>query len=196
MSTKSEKTEADNIDIKIVPHNARSKPFYVFFLLLTLFILSLGLIAYLTMSPNPTSFLTPKTNHNHPNPNHQFLIDTNTQKNANIYAMEMPTWILILIVAFGILQIFPILVAAQKARKKNLTQRIKKEIVFLCETPMYLGLLGSLLGICLTQFITNTLSAPIAYITSIVGILLYLFAKFTIVVPLPEKATANMAEDV
>src|SRR3990170_7352178 len=164
------------------------KPFYVFWLLLTIFILSLGLIAYLAMSPKPIPFLTPKTG-----PNPQSLIDTSPQQNANINAMEMSTWIAIFIVAFGILQILPILVAAQKARKKSLTQRIKREITFLCEMPMYLGLLGSLLGICLTQFITNTLSAPLAYITTIVGILLYLFAKFTIIVPLPEISTANMA---
>jgi hypothetical protein len=101
-----------------------------------------------------------------------------------------------LLAAFGALQTFPILFASQKAKRKHLSQKQTKEIIFLCEMPMYLGLLGSLLGVCLTQFMTGTLSAPLAYISTITGILLYLFAKYMIVVPLPEVSTSGIVEEV
>jgi hypothetical protein len=100
-----------------------------------------------------------------------------------------------LLAAFGALQTFPILFASQKAKRKHLSQKQTKEIIFLCEMPMYLGLLGSLLGVCLTQFMTGTLSAPLAYISTITGILLYLFAKYMIVVPLPEVSTSGIVEE-
>ena len=125
----------------------------------------------------------------------QFLIDTNPQS-INNSPFVTSKLILILLAAFGALQTFPVLFASHKAKKKQLNQKQTKEIIFLCEMPMYLGLLGSLLGVCLTQFMTGTLTAPLAYISTITGILLHLFAKFTIIVPLPEVSTSGVIEEV
>ncbi len=101
---------------------------------------------------------------------------------------EAPRWLVIMILAFIILQITPLLMAAYKTRHKSeFTLRDLRQIEFLTETPLYLGLLGSLLGVCMTHFLAGTLSAPLAYLTTISGILLYLFGRFTILVSLPLK---------
>lgn len=97
----------------------------------------------------------------------------------------IPKWMMALILGFAIVQILPLLYAAHKARSKELTRREVRQIEFLAETPLHLGLLGSLLGVCLTQFITGSLAAPLAYLTTISGILLYLFGRFTVLVSLP-----------
>lgn len=100
---------------------------------------------------------------------------------------SIPSWLLVLICSFTIMQILPLLMAASRARKSSLSQRDFRTISFLCETPVYLGLLGSLVGVSMTQFISGSLAAPLAYLTTICGILLYLFAKFTIWLPLYEN---------
>ncbi|MCO6429411.1 MAG: hypothetical protein J5J00_01000 [Deltaproteobacteria bacterium] len=100
---------------------------------------------------------------------------------------SVPVWLLILISGFTIVQILPLIMAAARARRASLTQRDYRTITFLCETPVYLGLLGSLIGVSMTQFISGTLAAPLAYMTTIAGILLFLFAKFTIWLPMYEK---------
>lgn len=183
---------ANNHNKKITSsNNTRSSPFYIFLVLLILLVLSIGFIAYIALTHDIVSSISSKTDQAK-----LFLIDTNPQGVANNPIKDISSWILILIAGFGTLQIIPILIAALKAKKMDLTTRLKKEITFLCETPMYLGLLGSLLGVCLTQFMTGTLSAPLAYITTIIGILLHLFAKFTIIVPLPGSSVPNTVEEV
>lgn len=183
------------IDVKSSVTNSssnetNSKPVYVFVSLGILFILTLIFIFYVTSSPDwVASTATPH------DPDTEFLIDTSPQTSQN-NAKIISSWILILIASFGALQIFPVLVASKKANKKHLTEKLKREILFLCETPMYLGLLGSLLGVCITQFTTGTLSAPLAYITTITGILLHLFAKFTIIVPMPTTSITAIMEEV
>lgn len=97
----------------------------------------------------------------------------------------IPKWLFLLVGAFLVLQIWPVMLAASKADYRPLTLSDLREINFLCETPMYLGLLGSLFGICITQFTTGSTAAPLAYLTTITGILLFLFAKFTIWLSLP-----------
>ncbi|MGR3218662.1 MAG: hypothetical protein ACUZ8H_02445 [Candidatus Anammoxibacter sp.] len=182
----------NNIDQETVIPNTGAQPLYISLSLLVIFVLSIVFIAYVIVtheSASPVAEVTDNTK--------QFLIDANPQKTPNNNPIkDMPSWILILITGFCAIQTLPILVAAAKAKKRQLTAITKRQIMFLCETPMYLGLLGSLLGVCLTQFMTGSLSAPLAYITTIVGILLHLFAKFTIVVPLPGAPTPDIAEEV
>ncbi len=99
--------------------------------------------------------------------------------------LVIPRWLIALILGFVVIQILPLLLASHKARAKILNERDLRQIEFLTETPLFLGLLGSLLGVCMTQFITGTLAAPLAYLTTISGILLFLFGRFTILVSLP-----------
>lgn len=178
------------MDKKLTSDNTSSKPFYISLSLLVLLVLLIGFIFYTLVAGTigPHTSLEDKYN--------QFLITTNPQE-ANINPINnFPLWMLMLITCFGVLQTLPILIAASKAKSSQVTARLIKEIKFLCETPMYLGLLGSLLGVCLTQFMTGTLSAPLAYITTISGILLHLFAKFSIIVPLPDNIIQNRFEEV
>jgi len=175
----------EKISKKIISFGDSSGTAHIFIPLLILFVLLLGFIVYLAVSPGPIPDFKPQTD-----TSSQFLIDTNPQSISNS-PFVTSKWILILLAAFGALQTFPVLLASHRAKRKRLNQKQTKEIIFLCEIPMYLGLLGSLLGVCLTQFMTGTLTAPLAYISTITGILLYIFAKFTIVVPLPDAATPN-----
>jgi hypothetical protein len=99
--------------------------------------------------------------------------------------MVVPRWMALLIVGFVVFQVLPLFAAAWKARKSDLTHQELRYIEFLTETPLFLGLLGSLVGVCMTQFISGTLAAPLAYLTTISGILFYLFGRFTISVSLP-----------
>ena len=178
--------QRENIEKPIMSGNNNTGVLHIFMPLLILFILLLVFICYLIFSPGPISDFKPQVDNKT-----QYLTDTNPQ-NTNNTPFAISKWILTLLAAFGALQTFPILFASLKAKNKHLTQKEKREIIFLCEIPMYFGLLGSLLGVCLTQFMTGTLSAPLAYITTITGILLHLFAKFTIVVPLPGITTPDL----
>ncbi len=180
----------NNVDKKMTPSVTETGTARIFIPLLVLFVLLLGFIGYLAISPGQVSDLKHQSD-----TKSQFLIDTNPQSTNNS-PLFTSKWILILITAFAALQTFPILFASQKAKKKKLNQSQTKEITFLCEIPMYLGLLGSLLGVCLTQFMTGTLSAPLAYISTITGILLHLFAKYMIIVPLPEASISAVVEEV
>jgi hypothetical protein len=180
----------DNVDKKMTPTGTSTGTARIFIPLLILFVLLLGFIGYLAISPGPVSDFKPQSD-----TKSQFLIDTNPQS-INNSPFVTSKWILILLFAFGALQTFPVLLASRKAKGKRLNRKQTKEIIFLCEMPMYLGLLGSLLGVCLTQFMTGTLSAPLAYISTITGILLHLFAKYMIIVPLPETSTPVVVEEV
>ncbi len=104
---------------------------------------------------------------------------------------DVPSWLVILIIGFICLQMLPLILAAHKSRARLLSCRDIKAIIFLVETPMYLGLLGTLVGICLTQFISGSLSAPVAYLTTIAGLLFYLAGRFAILVPLPISPDAS-----
>jgi hypothetical protein len=96
----------------------------------------------------------------------------------------IPKWMFFLIPTFALLQCIPVVLAASQARKPRLSSKGVAQVNFLCETPMYLGLLGSLLGVCLTQFMTGSVAAPMAYLTTISGIVIYLFAKIAVAIPL------------
>lgn len=98
---------------------------------------------------------------------------------------DIPRWMMAMIIGFVIIQILPLLLASYKTKAAEFTRQDLRQIEYLVETPLYLGLLGSLLGVCMTHFLSGTLSAPMAYLTTIAGILLYLLGRFTILVPLP-----------
>lgn len=101
--------------------------------------------------------------------------------------LVIPRWMLVLILVFVIIQTLPLLMAAYKAKGTELTRREVRQIEFLTEMPLFFGLLGSLLGVCMTQFLNGSLSAPLAYLTTISGILLFLFGRFAILVSLPSS---------
>lgn len=165
------------------------------FILITLsilFVLLTGFIVFTVLYPDWTSSISIKQTVSEP----RHLVDTRPQAGNSMPQTNITSWLVILVAGFAALQVLPVIAAANKSKKKHLTKKAIKEITFLCETPMFLGLLGSLLGICLTQFMTSSLSAPLAYITTITGILIYLFAKFTIIVPLPDNSTDGIAEEV
>lgn len=182
---------------KKAPRETKPKPKSVFLYVLlgTVFILMLIFITVLLTIPQVSSSIVPHAQQNQEG-NVEYLIDTNPDASKNNPSSVIHTWLMVLIVGFAALQIFPVVVASRKVMKKRLTQKIKKEIVFLCDVPMYFGLLGSLLGVCITQFMTGSLSAPLAYITTITGILIHLFAKFTIIVPMPGKTNGTAIEEV
>ncbi|MCJ8332231.1 MAG: hypothetical protein HRT89_12830 [Lentisphaeria bacterium] len=99
--------------------------------------------------------------------------------------LVVPVWMMAMIFGFITIQILPLVIASHKSRAKTLSRRDLKQITFLAETPMYLGLLGSLIGVCLTQITSGSLAAPMAYLSTIAGIILYLAGRFLILVPLP-----------
>lgn len=98
---------------------------------------------------------------------------------------DMPWWMMAMIFSFVVIQILPVLLASHKARAKEFSRKDLREIEYLAETPLHLGLLGSLIGVCLTHFLSGSLAAPMAYLTTISGILMYLVGRFTILVSLP-----------
>ena len=115
-------------------------------------------------------------------------LQTGTPLPSQETKLVIPRWLMVIILGFVVIQIIPLLLASYKARATEFTRRQLRQIEFLTETPLFLGLLGSLLGVCMTQFITGTLAAPLAYLTTISGILLYLFGRFTILVSLPSSS--------
>ena len=102
-----------------------------------------------------------------------------------------PVWLIALIAAIVLLQLLPLFAACRRAARHELNRIDLKRVQFLCEMPMYLGLFGSLLAVCATQFVSGTLVAPLAYATSMTGILLYLIARLTIALPLAEQESRS-----
>ena len=107
----------------------------------------------------------------------------------------VPKWMIFLVSAFVLIQIFSLMIAERMARDSLLTPQVIRKIGFLCETPMYVGLLGSLLGICVTQWTTGSLAAPLAYLTTISGIVLHLFGKYSILLSIPDAHHGLSADE-
>lgn len=95
-------------------------------------------------------------------------------------AAPIPKWMLAIIPMFAVIQAIPVVIAAGIANTRTPTMQISRQVEFLCEIPMFLGLLGSLIGVCLTQFLTGSVAAPLAYLTTISGIVIHLFAKLAV----------------
>lgn len=102
-------------------------------------------------------------------------------------AEAFPAHLVALFLLIFVAQLLPLLIASRRSERGAVSLADLREISFLCEVPMYLGLLGSLLGVCLTQFLTGSLAAPLAYLTTISGILLFLFARLAIWFPLSRR---------
>ena len=117
--------QRENIEKPIMPCRKSSGSVYIFIPLLILFILLLGFIGYLVVSPGAISDFNPQVDNKT-----QYLIDTNPQS-INNTPFAISKWILILLAAFGALQTFPILFASQKAKNKRLSQREKERDYFL-----------------------------------------------------------------
>ena len=97
-----------------------------------------------------------------------------------LFQAAVPPWLTLLVVLFALLQTLPLFSAYRLASRASLERRDMRRIRFLCEIPMYLGLVGSLLGVCVSQVVSGSLAAPLAYVTSILGVLLYLFGRYAI----------------
>ncbi len=97
---------------------------------------------------------------------------------------DVPAWLFIHVGAIAICQAASLIYAARIAQRQLVRRQDLKTVQFLCEIPMYLGLFGTLLGVCLTQFITGTLVAPLAYLTTMSGIVLHVLGKLAIWLPL------------
>jgi ABC-type Fe3+ transport system permease subunit len=102
---------------------------------------------------------------------------------------DVPGWLFVHVGIIAALQVLSLIAAVFEAGKVR-RRRDARTVQFLVEVPMYLGLFGTLLGVCLTQVVTGALTAPLAYLTTMTGILLHVFGKLTILLPLPD-ATAD-----
>lgn len=92
----------------------------------------------------------------------------------------VPPWLTALVAVFALLQALPLVSAYRLASHAPLARSDIRRIRFLCEMPMYLGLVGSLMGVCVSQLVSGSLAAPLAYLTSILGVLLYLYGRTAI----------------
>jgi hypothetical protein len=103
----------------------------------------------------------------------------------------IPGWLFVHVGAIAALQVIALLAAVLRARRAVRSREDVKVVQFLVEIPMYLGLFGTLLGVCLTQFVAGSLVAPLAYLTTMSGILLHVLGKLTILLPMPEYRGAS-----
>ena len=105
---------------------------------------------------------------------------------------DVPSWLFVHVAVIASLQVLSLIGAQRLTQKRRVTTSQASTVQFLCEVPMYLGLFGTLLGVCMTQFITGSLVAPLAYLTTMSGILLHVFGKLTIWLPLMGASEAEL----
>lgn len=154
-------------------------------LVLFLLLLLLGLLVFMA-----TLFISARTTQQLPtSPPEatQFLKADIGHGAKSISPADIPPWLMMHVAIIGTLQIISVLCAARVASRESLTKRDGRLVLFLCEIPMYLGLFGTLLGVCLTQFIAGSLVAPLAYFSTMGGVLLHVLGKLTIWLRLPEE---------
>ena len=104
---------------------------------------------------------------------------------------DVPPWLFVHVAAIACLQVLALIGAYLLATGGFLNKHKLQTVQFLCEVPMYLGLFGTLLGVCLTQFITGSLVAPLAYLTTMSGIVLHVFGKLAIWLPAAGETEAE-----
>lgn len=119
-------------------------------------------------------------------PTTEFLADTSARPAKQFSFSTVPGWLFGHVGVIAALQVVALLCAARRASRVPRTREDAKIVQFLVEIPMYLGLFGTLLGVCLTQFIAGSLVAPLAYVTTMSGILLHVMGKLAILLPMPE----------
>jgi hypothetical protein len=100
---------------------------------------------------------------------------------------DVPKWLFVHVTIIAALQITSLIAAAAISQDQRMTKGRAQTVLFLIEIPMYLGLFGTLLVVSLEQFITGSLVAPLAYITTMSGILLHVFGKLAILLPLADS---------
>lgn len=101
---------------------------------------------------------------------------------------NVPSWLFVHVSIIAMLQISALFAAYVMSRAYRLSKAQIATIQFLCEIPMYLGLFGTLLGVCLTQFISGSLVAPLAYITTMSGIVFHIFGKLALWLPVSSES--------
>ena len=121
--------QRENIEKPIMSGSNNTGVLHIFIPLLILFIMLLGFIGYLMVSPGSISDFKPQVDNAT-----QYLLDTNPQS-INNSPFITSKWILILLFAFGALQTFPVLFASRKAKGKRLNRKQTKEIIFLERRP-------------------------------------------------------------
>jgi hypothetical protein len=166
-------------------NETQETPSRAIYLVLPIFLLTLGLSIYLVMEP---SRLELPEDLGAPPVESEKLAATPSSPGAKKPAQAIPIWIWFITLGFIVVQMGAVTLAAFQARKVPLGAREFRKIAFYCDTPMYLGLLGSLVGVSTTHLLTGSLTAPVAYLTTIAGIILHLLAKWLVVLPLPERA--------
>ncbi len=119
-------------------------------------------------------------------PRAEFLTDASALPAKQFSLSTVPGWLFAHVGVIAALQVLALWWAARRALRYDKTREDVKLIQFLVEIPMYLGLFGTLLGVCLTQFIAGSLVAPLAYVTTMSGILLHVTGKLAILLPMPE----------
>lgn len=155
----------------------------LFFILLLLLVIGAAIWLQLSTGSGVTAVMP------EPAAEGQFLIDDRLTGGKPNPVHNLPVWMTVLIGGFTLMQMLCLLIAASIASHHITSARDRARIELLCETPMYLGLLGSLVGVCVTQFLAGTLAAPLAYMTTITGIILYLFGRFTIALSMTGSTT-------
>jgi hypothetical protein len=121
----------------------------------------------------------------------QYLAQGEHPKPGGFRFQDVPAWLFIHVAVIAVCQVLSLMFALRIAHRPTILRRDLKAVQFLCEIPMFLGLFGTLLGVCLTQFLTGSLVAPLAYLTTMSGILLYIFGRLTIWLPLPGAPEAD-----
>jgi hypothetical protein len=152
-------------------------PFVVFLLLLLVAIVGGTAVLSARHGEDQQVSTAPKT---------EFLADPSARPTKQFSFSTVPGWLFAHVGAIAALQVVALLWAARRASRIRRTREDVKIVQFLVEIPMYLGLFGTLLGVCLTQFIAGSLVAPLAYVTTMSGILLHVAGKLAILLPMPE----------
>jgi hypothetical protein len=149
-------------------------------LLLVLLVSILGVTAVLTVRHDDGERPAPPSHQSH------LLAETSETPPKQFSFSTVPGWLFAHVGAVAALQVVALLFAVRRASNAGRRKEDLKIVQFLVEIPMYLGLFGTLLGVCLTQFIAGSLVAPLAYVTTMSGILLHVMGKLTILLPMPE----------
>lgn len=127
-----------------------------------------------------------------PSPQETYLAVDAAPRKKGFDPAEIPAWLFVHVGIIAGFQLLSVIAAGVKSMRWRLRRADIRTITFLCEIPMYLGLFGTLLGVCLTQFLAGSLVAPLAYLTTMSGIVLHVAGKLFILLPLPEQAELEL----
>jgi|SaaInlStandDraft_1057018.scaffolds.fasta_scaffold09106_5 hypothetical protein len=166
-------------------NESKERPSKAIFLALPIFLASLIALLYFIVEPSKLE-LASELGKQPPEPEKLATAPTSDKSTDSSETIPVAIWFITL--SFIVIQIGAVTLATFHARKVPLGTREVRKILFYCDTPMYLGLLGSLVGVSLTHMLTGSLTAPVAYLTTISGIILHLMAKWLVVLPLPDRA--------